>query len=130
MRIPPRRGPLGAVFILAGLNHFLQPRFYTAMMPDYLPAHGALVAASGYAEIALGALALVPGQERLARWGLTALLVAIFPANLNMAVHADRFRAIPPALLWLRLPLQAALIAWVWWATQTQVQTAQPLPEQ
>jgi uncharacterized membrane protein len=125
MSITPRRGLLGAVFILAGLNHFLRPQLYKAIMPDYLPAHGALVAASGYAEIALGALALVPGQTRLARWGLTALLVAIFPANLNMALHAERFRVIPPALLWLRLPLQAALIAWVWWATAPDAPTSE-----
>ncbi len=105
---------LGALFILAGLNHFLQPRFYLAMMPDYLPAHRTLVAASGYAEIGLGALAFVRQAHQLTRWGLIALLVAVFPANLHMALHPERF---PPLLLWLRLPLQTLLIIWVWWAT-------------
>jgi uncharacterized membrane protein len=93
------RRVLGGLFILAGLNHFLQPRLYRAIMPPYLPAHRELVAASGYAEIALGGLVLVPGAERLSRWGLIALLLAIFPANLHMA-------------------LQGVLIGWVWWATE------------
>jgi uncharacterized membrane protein len=106
------RNLLGALFILAGLNHFVQPRFYLAMMPDYVPAHRELVAASGYAEIALGALALFPPAQRLTLWGLIALLLAVFPANLHMALHPQRFGRIPPVLLWLRL-----LIAWVWWAT-------------
>ena len=108
---------LAALFILAGLNHFVQPRLYTAIMPGYLPAHAALVAASGAAEIGLGLMALAPRTRWLTRWGLTALLIAVFPANLDMALHAERYPLLPPALLWLRLPLQGALIAWVWWAT-------------
>jgi uncharacterized membrane protein len=108
---------LGALFVLAGLNHFLQPRFYLAMMPDYLPAHRTLVAASGYAEISFGALAFAPRAHRLTRWGLIALLLAVFPANLHMALHPERFRRVSPVLLWLRLPLQALLVSWVWWAT-------------
>lgn len=107
---------IAALFVLAGLNHFWQPRMYRAIMPGYLPAHEALVAASGLAEIALGLLALTP-LRRLTRWGLVALLVAVFPANVEMALHAERFAPIPPAILWLRLPLQPALAAWVWWAT-------------
>lgn len=108
---------LGALFILAGLNHFLQPRFYLAIMPDYLPAHGTLVAASGYAEIGLGGLVFAPRARQLTRWGLIALLIAVFPANLHMALHPERFPRIPPLLLWLRLPLQVLIIIWVWWAT-------------
>jgi uncharacterized membrane protein len=108
---------LGALFIVAGLNHFLQPRFYLAIMPDYLPAHAELVAASGYAEIGLGAMAFIPRLRRVTRWGLLALLVAVFPANLHMALHPERYPRIPPALLWLRLLLQPALMTWVWWVT-------------
>lgn len=115
------RAVLGALFVLAGLNHFLQPRMYTAIMPDYLPAHRALVALSGYAEIGLGALVVVPRLRLPARWGLIALLIAIFPANLHMALYAQRYPGLPPALLWLRLPLQAALIAWVWWCTEPAI---------
>ncbi len=109
------RVALGLLFVAAGLNHFRQPRFYLSMMPPYLPRHQELVDLSGYAEVGLGALALVPGAAPAARWGLTALLVAVFPANLHMALHPERFRRIPPWALWLRLPLQAALIALVHW---------------
>lgn len=122
MRRVLSRRLLGALFIVAGLNHFFQPRFYMAIMPDYLPAHRELVAASGYAEIALGALAFVPRTRRVARWGLVVLLLAIFPANLHMALHPERFPAIPAALLYLRLPLQAVLIAWVLWATADEAE--------
>jgi uncharacterized membrane protein len=108
---------LGLAFIMAGINHFLRPRFYESIMPDYLPWHRALVAISGYAEVVLGAALLVPRWRMPARWGMTALLLAIFPANLHMALHPERYSRIPRWLLWLRLPLQGVLIAWVWWST-------------
>ena len=87
------------------------------MMPEYLPWHAPLVAISGYAEVVFGALALLPRWKRLTRWGLIALLLAVFPANVHMAVHAKRYPRIPSWLLWIRLPLQFVLIAWVWLAT-------------
>jgi uncharacterized membrane protein len=105
----------GPVFILAGLLHFLRPAMYEAIMPDELPAHRELVLISGAAEIIGGAALLVP-DERVRRFGrlwLYALLLAVFPANVNMAVRAERFDQIPPALLWARLPLQLAFGLWV-----------------
>jgi uncharacterized membrane protein len=111
------RAILGLMFIAAGANHFLRPQLYQAIMPDYLPWHPELVAISGYAEMALGGLVLFPGKRRLARWGLTALLLAIFPANVHMALHPQRYEDIPAWLLWLRLPIQGLLIAWAWWST-------------
>ena len=111
-----RRLPLALFFVGAGVMHFVRPRPYEAIVPDALPAHREIVYASGVAEIA-GGLGLL--HERSARWGawwLIATLVAVFPANVNMAVHAERFRAIPEALLWVRLPIQGALIGWVWHA--------------
>jgi uncharacterized membrane protein len=108
---------IGILFILAGINHFRRPRMYRAIMPPYLPWHPSLVALSGAAEVALGALVLVPGRRHLAGQGLIALLVAVFPANLHMALHTDRYPRIPAWLLWCRLPLQAVLIAWVRWCT-------------
>ena len=108
---------LGSLFILAGINHFRRPRLYRAIMPPYLPWHNPLVALSGVAEVGLGALALLPRWQRRAGWGLIALLVAVFPANLHMALHSDRYPRIPAWLLWFRLPLQALLIAWVRWCT-------------
>jgi uncharacterized membrane protein len=108
------RRVLGATFLAAGALHFLKPRVYEAIMPRYLPAHRALVYASGAAEMAGGAGVLHPRTSRAAGWWLVATLLAIFPANLEMAVHAERFRRIPEPLLWARLPLQGAIIAWVW----------------
>jgi uncharacterized membrane protein len=105
---------LGVTFLTAGALHFLRPRLYEAIMPGYLPAQRELVYASGVAEIAGGAGVLHPRTRRLAGWWLIATLVAIFPANVEMAVHAERFRRFPPAALWARLPLQAVLIAWAW----------------
>ena len=81
----PRRYLTGAIFMGAGLAHFLQPRRYQAIMPPYLPLHNELVAVSGAAEIVLGALLCFRGSTRLAGWGWMALLVAVFPANLHMA---------------------------------------------
>jgi uncharacterized membrane protein len=88
------RARLVGFFLLAGLLHFLRPRPYIAIVPDAFPRKREIVFASG--------------------WWLIATLIAIFPANVNMAVNADRFRVVPEPLLWARLPLQAVLIAWVW----------------
>ncbi len=109
---------LGVAFILAGLNHFWQPRFYRAIMPPYIPDHSLMVELSGYAEILLGALVFVPRFQQLARAGLVALLIAIFPANLHMAMNPERYSQVPEWLLWARLPLQAVMIAWVVWAVE------------
>ncbi len=105
---------LGACFLFAGTMHFLKPRPYVAIVPEALPRKRELVFASGVAELAGGAGLLVPRTRRLAGWWLIATLLAIFPANVNMAVNAERFRVVPEPLLWLRLPLQGALLAWVW----------------
>lgn len=100
--------------MVAGSLHFLRPRVYEAIMPRYLPAHRELVYASGAAELIGGAGVLGRRSARPAGWFLIATLLAIFPANVEMAVHAERFRRFPAPLLWARLPLQAAIIAWVW----------------
>jgi uncharacterized membrane protein len=107
------RLPLGVFFLGAGLLHFLNPKPYVAIVPDALPRKRAIVFASGVAEIAGGAGVLAAPTRRAAGWWLIATLIAIFPANVNMAVNADRFRVAAP-LLWARLPVQALLIAWVW----------------
>ena len=99
--------------MVAGVNHFLRPQLYVSIMPPYMPWHLALVYVSGALEIVLGALLLVPATQTLAAWGLVALLVAVFPANLYMAQNAATF-GVAPVFLWLRLPLQVALIAWAY----------------
>jgi len=104
----------GVGFIVAGANHFLNAPFYVAIMPPYLPWPLALVYISGMAEIGLGALLLVRRWARWAAWGQIALLIAVFPANLHMALHTDLYPWAWPWALWLRLPLQAVLIAWAY----------------
>ena len=106
---------LGILFVLAGLNHFLKSDFYVSIMPPYLPWPLALVYISGVFESLLGAIVLVTRWRRLAGWGLIALLIAVFPANLHMALHTELFPEFSPLWLWLRLPLQAVIIAWVYW---------------
>jgi uncharacterized membrane protein len=115
---------LAAFFTFAGVMHFVIPKQYEATVPEYIPisARDAVVY-SGYAEIA-GALAVIPPATRdLARWWLIALLVAVFPANVHMAVNPEQIRGldldrIPRWALWARLPLQPLMILWVWRATR------------
>lgn len=104
----------GPFFIAAGIMHFAKPRVYEAIMPDWLPAHRELVYASGVAEIAAGAAVLHPRTRRLGGRLGVATLVAVFPANLHMALHPERYPQVPGgrAALLARLPLQALLIAW------------------
>ncbi len=108
----------GVLFIAAGANHFINPAFYTRMMPEYLPWHAALVAISGVAEIVLGAMLLVPRFQVIAAWGLIALLVAVFPANVNMTMHPEMYPTMSSTALWIRLPIQGLLIAWAYWYTR------------
>lgn len=103
----------GPFFITTGILHFVIPRTYEAIVPDYLPAQRELVYASGVAEIAGGAALLHPRTRRFGMWFSIATLVAVFPANLHMALNADRYD-LPTAALWARLPLQVLLIAWAW----------------
>ena len=111
----PRHLPLGLFYLVAGALHFLRPRTYEAIMPEaLLPAKRELVYASGAAELLGGAAVLHPRTRVAGGWWLIATLIGVFPANVHMAVHRERFRDIPPALLWARLPLQAVLIAWAW----------------
>ena len=108
---------LAVFFVLAGFNHFISPAFYLKMMPPYLPWHLLLVYLSGVFEIALGILLLLPKCTHIAAWGLVALLIAVFPANIHMAVHHDLFPEYRVMTLWLRLPLQLVMIAWAYWYT-------------
>ena len=104
---------LGLCFLAAGLNHFFTPRFYLPIMPPFLPWPLALIYVSGVAEILGGIGVLVPPARKLAGWGLIALLIAVFPANLYAAFHGAG--SIPPWILWARLPFQLVFIAWVYW---------------
>jgi uncharacterized membrane protein len=102
-----------ALFVAGGVGHFVATDVYMRIMPPYLPYHRALVLLSGIFEAVLGILLLVPTTTRPAAWGLIALLVAVFPANVYMFQHPERF-PLPPTLLLLRLPLQVVLILWAY----------------
>jgi uncharacterized membrane protein len=107
------RYALALLFVLAGTWHFIHPATYLAIMPPQLPQPLALVYVSGVFEI-LGGLGLLPAPtRRLAGWGLLALLVAVFPANVYMALIHEQLH-IPGWIAWGRLPLQLPLLWWVW----------------
>ncbi|MDQ3279333.1 MAG: DoxX family protein [Bacteroidota bacterium] len=106
---------MAAAYIIAGINHFAHPQIYLAIMPPWLPAHAALVFVSGALEILFGVLLLLPRTRRAAAWGLILLLIAVFPANVQMLVNWFREENSRLWLAVLRLPLQLLLI---WWAYQ------------
>jgi uncharacterized membrane protein len=111
---------MGALYILAGILHFAATRRYMTIVPPYLPIRRTLVILSGFAEIVggLGILNPVPIVQRIAAWGLVALLIAVMPANIYMVTDHEKFRGIPLWALWLRLPLQLPLIYWAWLYTR------------
>ncbi|MGB1016835.1 MAG: DoxX family protein [Nannocystaceae bacterium] len=107
------RGLLGVLFVAQGINHFIMDEWMIRMIPDYLPAPALMVYLSGVAEIVLGILVFVPRARRLAGWGILALLVAVFPANLEMALHPEQW-PISENVLWGRLPFQLVFAYWAW----------------
>ena len=111
---------MGGFYILNGLNHFLNADAYIAIMPTYLPWHSQLVLLSGVAEIAVGAGVLIPATRVTAAWGIIALLILIFPANLYVAMNGLPYVGDEPnaVLNWVRLPFQLVLIAWAYWYTK------------
>lgn len=115
---------MGIFYIVAGINHFTNTRFYLAMMPPYIPWPRAMVCVSGLAEILGGIGVLIPDgfvfprTRAAAAWGIVALLIAVSPVHINMCLHPEQFPAIPLWIIWLRLPLQLPLIGWAWFYTQ------------
>jgi uncharacterized membrane protein len=112
---------MGAFYVFAGANHFSNPEFYLPMMPPWLPAHRLLIDLSGLAEIACGVGVLVRETRVAAAWGTIALLVAVFPANIHVALHDVPIGGAAEgagALNYLRLAFQPLLIAWAWWYTR------------
>ena len=115
----PRRLALfgvAAFFSFAGIGHFTNTDFFVAIMPPYLPAHVELVYLSGVFEILGGVGVLFAASRRVAGYGLLALLVAVYPANIHMALHPELFPDMSPIALYLRLPLQFVGAGVVWWS--------------
>ncbi len=121
----PLRFVLAAAMVFIGVLHFVRPDPFVAIVPGFLPAPLALVWISGAFEILGGLGLLVPQTRRAAAWGLILLYIAVFPANINMAVNEIPLdgQQVSPVALWLRLPLQAVFIAWAWWYTQCEPAT-------
>ena len=115
---------MAATFVVAGVMHFVRPQGYAAMVPPTLPYPLALVYISGTIEIALGLALLHRSFTRRAAWGIVALLIAVYPANLYHAFsgglsHPDLPAVYAsPVMAWIRAPLQFLLIAWAWWYTR------------
>ena len=108
---------MGVAYIGAGVMHFVSPDFYMPMMPPYLPWHLGLIYLSGVAEIGLGVAVLVPSLRPLAAWGIIALLIAVFPANVHIALNNIPIGGATEGagtLNWVRLPIQGLLIVWAW----------------
>jgi uncharacterized membrane protein len=116
---------MGGIYVIAGIMHFVAPESYAQIVPPYLPAPMVLVYLSGVAEIALGLGMFHPRTRPYAAWGLIALLIAVFPANVYMATSgvviegaSAPIRDPSPLARWGRLPMQVVLIAWAWWYTE------------
>ena len=110
---------LSLFWIAAGVNHFVNPRAYEAIVPPSLESEKQLVVqASGVAEVVGGAAVLVPSLRRLSGPYLILLLAAVFPANLHMALRPERFSSMPRWALYARLPLQPLMMVWAWKATR------------
>lgn len=107
---------LAGLMIFAGVAHFRTPGPFVGIVPSFLPAPLAIVYVSGAIEVLLGVGLLVPATVQPAAWALVAFFVAVFPANVNMAVNHLPFGGpVAPWFAWARLPLQGVLIAWAWW---------------
>lgn len=120
----PLRYVMGAVYVFAGVMHFVSPRPFEEIVPPSLPRPRALVYLSGVAEIVLGLGVLVERTRHRSAWGLVFLLAAVFPANVHMATSDMTIPGVPEwaegladAALWARLPLQGVLALWAWWYT-------------
>lgn len=119
----PSRAALAAFFTFTGTMHFVKPRAFEAIVPPAVPRKREAVAVSGAAEIAGAAALLHPATRRFGRWWLLSLLLAVFPANVHMAVNPEQIKGldltgIPRWALWARLPLQPLAMLWVWRSTR------------
>ena len=109
---------LSVFFVYFGIDHFINPDFYLSIMPPAFPLHAEAVYISGFFEILGGICVLIPSLRKLAGWGLVALLVSVYPANIYMAINPEAFPEISIGLLYFRLPLQFLFIYWAYSITR------------
>lgn len=105
---------IGALFVLAGANHFRKPKLYERIMPPYIPALPSMVMLSGIAEMILGFMILTPESQSLAAWGIIAMLVLFIPVHIYMLQNEKAAMKIPKWILILRIPLQFVLMYWAY----------------
>lgn len=111
----------GLAMIGVGISHFANPDPFVRIVPGALPHPRALVFISGFFEILGGLGLLIPRTRRAAAWGLVALFIAVFPANVNMAINEIQLSEggdLPVWAMWARLPLQAVFIGLAYWLTR------------
>ena len=124
---------LAAFLMTAGVTHFVNPGFFLKIMPPYLPFHLELVYLSGLFEIALGISLLIPRLSHIAAWGIIALLIAVFPANIYLYQNQEIVPA-SPTVHFVRLLLQGVLIFWAYCYTgasaRNSIQAQVPLPNE
>ncbi|MFY9332459.1 MAG: DoxX family protein [Porticoccaceae bacterium] len=113
---------LSLFFTYAGITHFTNAAFYVGIMPPWIPAHLELVYISGVCEIMAGIGVLIPRLRSLAGLGLVALLIAVYPANIHMALNPQLFPDIPVVALYVRLALQFVSIYWAYTVTRPDPQ--------
>ena len=113
---------MGSAYVYVGIRHFIDPNFFLAIMPDYLPYHLEAVYISGVFEILLGGMLLFKKSRRIAGWGLIALLIAVFPANIYLAQNeaAQQSLDISQSLAIIRLPFQALFLGLAYWHTKDE----------
>ncbi len=105
---------MGGLYILAGLLHFIKPKFYMKIMPSYLPYHLELVYLSGVFELISGVLLLIPETQIIGAWGIIITLIGVYPANIYMLSSYKGKKVWYKLILIARLPLQFLLIYWAW----------------
>ncbi|MDG1986773.1 MAG: DoxX family protein [Halieaceae bacterium] len=116
---------LSAFFIYFGIDHFVNPDFYLSIMPPAFPLHEEAVYISGFFEVLGGVCVLIPRLRKIAGWGLVALLIGVYPANIYMAIAPEAFPHIPIAVLYFRLPLQFLFFYWAYSVTQPAFNSAE-----
>ena len=115
---------LSAFFIYTGIHHFVNPDFYLSIMPPAFPLHAEAVYISGFFEVVGGVCVLIPRLRKIAGWGLVALLVAVYPANIYMAITPEAFPDIHVALLYVRLVFQFVFFYWAFSVTRPAYNSA------
>jgi len=114
MLLPWHQYLMAVIYILAGINHFRNPKLYERIMPPYIPAHKNMVVFSGLAEMILGMMLLIPENQHIAAWGIILMLIVFFTVHIHMLQDERASMKLPRWVLILRIPLQFGLIFWAY----------------